>query len=349
MRQRTFEPFSPDLDPAIVVMIDGWAPGFRMISHWPGNTTPKPLRHDVTTGSALLFADMTEIERERVIGDFSIVTNNHYDADGALSLFAMLRPDVALPHRDRMVRAARAGDLAEWNGDDALALELSITSDLEPFAPFSTPPYDAERIGNLSRAYERIFAMLEALLNDPFEARDRWERRFGQVVADVARVERGDGIAVAVYRDDDLAVVETDRPITSYGMRLAAGDLYRVLLVHPGDGGNRYRFCFRNESWWDLVTVKPLPRKRLAGLAERLNELEGAPRAWWASPPDWTVPEVGFGEPVAFRHQAARFDPLTARDPPSRLPVDVVVGELVHALRSAETVRPMASSAEAQA
>jgi hypothetical protein len=341
-----FAPYSPDLDPGAVVMVDGWAPGFRMISHWPGNTTPQPLRHDVTTGSAFLFTDMSDAERAGTIGDFSIVTNNHYDTDGALSLFTMLRPDVALRHRDLMVRAACSGDLARWSGDDALALELSVTSDLDEFMPFSTPPYDAERIGNLSRAYERIFATLEALLNDPFKARDRWEKRYRQVVDDVERVERGDGIVVAAYPEDDLAVVETDRPITSYGMRFAAGDLYRVLLVHPGARGNRYRFCFRNESWWDLVTVKPLPRKHLAGLAARLNELEGAPRSWWASPPDWTVPEIGFGEPVASRHQAARFDPLTARDPPSRLSVDVVVTELIHALRTAETVRPMASSVE---
>jgi uncharacterized protein DUF6687 len=160
---------------------------------------------------------------------------------------------------------------------------------------------------------------------------------------------------VTTYPDDDLAVVETDRPITSFGMRLAAGDLYRVLLVHPEDRGQarsrkagmRYRFCFRNESWWDVVSVRPQPRKDMSGLAERLNALEDGPsRSWWASPPEWTVPEVGFGEPVTFRHQAARFDPLTARDPPSRLPVDVVVAELIAGLRAAPTFTPMASSAE---
>src|SRR5262249_38453950 len=251
-------------------------------------------RHDVTTGAAFLFADLSDAERRRLIGDFSVVTNNHYDTDGALSLFTMLRPDVALRHRDLMVRAARSGDLASWNGDDALAVDLSVMSDLGEFMPFSTPPYDAERIGNLSRAYDRVFAKLEGLLNDPFEARAKWDKRFRQVVDDVARVERGDGVAVVRYPDDDLAVVTTDRPITSYGMRLAAGNLYRVLLVHPAESGNRYRFCFRNESWWDLVTVKPQPRKRLDALARRLNELEGAPRSWWASPSDWTVPEVGF-------------------------------------------------------
>jgi Family of unknown function (DUF6687) len=345
MPELSFLPFSPDLDPARVVMIDGYAPGFRMISHWPGNSTPAPLRHDLTTGSAFLYAEMSDAERKTLIGEFSIVTNNHYDTDGALSLFTML--NVALRHRDLMLRTARSGDFAIWSGADALALELSVMADLESFMPFTTPPFDAERLGNLSRAYQRLFARLEGFLADPFALRAQWDKRHRQVLTDVERVERGEGIKVTSYPDDDLAVVETDRPITSFGMRLAAGSLFRVLLVHPDKAGNRYRFCFRNESWWDVVSVHPQPRKHLAGLAARLNVLEDrSENSWWASPPNWTVPEVGFGEPTQFRHQAARFDPRTARDPPSRLPLDVVVAELRNALRTAETVRPMASSME---
>ncbi len=82
-----FQPFHPGLDPATTVMIDGYAPGFRMISHWPGHGTPDALRHDLTTGSAFLYAEMCESRRTEPIGEFSVVTNNHYDTDGALSLF----------------------------------------------------------------------------------------------------------------------------------------------------------------------------------------------------------------------------------------------------------------------
>ena len=107
-----FQAFQPDLDPATTIMIDGHAPGFRMISHWPGHGTPEALRHDLTTGSAFLYAEMSESRRRELIGDFSVITNNHYDTDGALSLFTMLRPEIALPHRDLTLRTARAGDFA---------------------------------------------------------------------------------------------------------------------------------------------------------------------------------------------------------------------------------------------
>lgn len=345
MSRLRFLPFRPDLDRRATVMIDGYAPGFRMISHWPGHGTPEALRHDLSTGSALLYAEMSETQRRDAMGDFSVVTNNHYDTDGTLSLFSMLEPEIALRHRDLILRTARSGDFAVWGGADALALELGIMCDLGPFLPFTTPPYDEERVGNLSKLYVRTFERLEALLTDPFALRSEWSQRFDQVVADVSRIEAREGVCVTRFPDDDLAVIESDRPITSFGLRLAAGDLFRVLLVHPGDGGQRFRFCFRGESWWDVVSVRPKPRVPLAGLADRLNQLEASTSArWWASPPDWTVPELGFGEPVTFPLLAVRFDPQTERDPPSSLPVDVVVHELRHALATAEPFTPMADS-----
>lgn len=345
MTNLRFESFHPGLDPATTVMIDGHAPGFRMISHWPDNATPAALRHDLTTGSAFLYGEMSNSARRDLIGDFSVITNNHYDTDGVLSLFTMLRPAVAFRYKDLILRTARAGDFAVWGGSDALALELGIMSDLGPFLPFTTPPYDDERLGNLSALYVRTFDRLAALLEDPFALDGDSKQRFDLVKADIDRVEAGKGISLTQYPEDDLAVIESDRAITTFGLRLAAGNLFRILLVNPSERGNRYRFCFRGESWWDVVSVKPKPRVTLVGLAERLNQLEAAEQGtWWAAPPDWTVPELGFGDPVTFRHQAVRFDPQTTSDPPSSLHLDVVVEELRNALRNTKAYRPAAVS-----
>lgn len=345
MANLRFESFHPGLDPATTVMIDGHAPGFRMISHWPDNGTPAALRHDLTTGSAFLYGEMSDSARRELVGDFSVITNNHYDTDGVLSLFTMLRPDVAFRYKDLILRTARAGDFAVWGGSDALALELGIMSGLGPFLPFTTPPYDDERLGNLSALYVRTFDRLVPLLENPFALDSDSKQRFDLVRADINRVEALQGISVTQYLDDDLAVIESDRPMTTFGLRLAAGNLFRILLVHPSERGNRYRFCFRGESWWDVVSVKPKPRVALRGLAERLNELEAAEQGtWWAAPTDWTVPELGFGDPVTFRHQAVRFDPQTTYDPSSLLPVDVVVKELRNALQNTKAYRPTAAS-----
>jgi len=217
MTNLQFQSFHPDLDPASTVMIDGHAPGFRMVSHWPENGTPNALKHDLTTGSAFLYREMSNSLRRDLLGDFSVITNNHYDTDGVLSLFTFLQPDVAFRHQDLILRTARAGDFAVWGGSDALALELAIMSDLGPFLPFTTPPFDAERLENLSDLYIRTFDRLEALLENPFALNDDSMQRFAQVQADIDRIEAGQGFVVTKHPDDDLAVIETDRPITVFG------------------------------------------------------------------------------------------------------------------------------------
>lgn len=331
MKSVEFQSFHPSLDASKTVMIDGYAPGFRMISHWPGHATPEALRHDLTTGSCLKFVEMTQSAQRDLLGEFSVVTNNHYDGDGILSLYTVLEPEIALQHADLMLRAARSGDFAVWGGPEALALELSIMSDLAEFMPFTTPPYDSERLGNLSKAYKRVFGRLKDLLKNPFAMQSEWETRYQQVVQDIERVEAGKDIEVTKFPAADLAVVEIDvaSPITIFGLRHAAKDLFRILLVHRADSGNRYRFCYRGESWWDVVSAQPHPRKPLEAVTQRLNELEQNQEArWWSTPLDWAVPEFGFGVPVTFQHQGVRIDPLTARDPASSLDLDVVLAAL---------------------
>jgi hypothetical protein len=330
MSQFEFQPFHPGLDPEVTLMVDGYEDGYRTISHWPGHSTPEPLRHDLTTGSALMLAEMSAPRRRELLGDFSIVTNNHYDVDGALSLFSLLQPDVALKHKDLILRTAATGDLAKWSGADALALELTLMTDLEQFVPYSSSPMNEESLNNLRRVYQRTFDRLEeTLLENPFAIQNGWEKRHKYVVDDIERIDAGEGIDVTRYPADDLAVIVTDRRTTLIGLRYAAGDLYRVLLAYPGEGGTRYRFCYRAESWFDVTSINPKPRVPLTDLTNRLNELEqNTQHQWWSAPIDWVVPELGFGEPTAFDLQAVRFDPSFHRDPMSSLSVETVVEEL---------------------
>ncbi|HTE05162.1 MAG TPA: DUF6687 family protein, partial [Planctomycetota bacterium] len=85
---RSFRFCPRDADPSTTVFVDGTEPGFRSLSHWPGNTTPPALKDDLSTGIALRFARLSEAEQVRLLGTFEVVANNHYDTDGALSAFA---------------------------------------------------------------------------------------------------------------------------------------------------------------------------------------------------------------------------------------------------------------------
>ena len=73
-----------------VIAVDGaWGAEGLGLSHWPGNRTPGDLRHDLSTGSALLFARLPEVERHERAGGAAFIANNHYDTDGAMALFAL--------------------------------------------------------------------------------------------------------------------------------------------------------------------------------------------------------------------------------------------------------------------
>ncbi len=330
-----FQSFHAGLDPEQTLMVDGYADGYRTISHWPGHSTPAPLRHDLTTGSALMLAGMTGAQRQELLGEYSVVTNNHIDADGVLSAFCVLNPDLALEHQDLILRTAANGDLAMWTGPDALVLELTLMKEVESFEPFYGAPITAQHLTNMAEAYQHCFRLLqEKLLEDPFSIQNGWAKRRDQVVEDIRKIDAGEGVRVTRFEADDLVVVEIDRAITAMGLRHAAGDMYRVLLAYSDDEGMRYRFCYRAESWFDVVSIAPKSRTPLDGIATRLNELEqNKQHKWWSTPIDWVVPELGFGAPTVNDLQASSADPALQKDPPSSIPLERVVEELRRELK----------------
>src|SRR5687768_9904863 len=94
----TYRHYAPDLDPNVCISVDGNAPAMLNLSHWPGNRTPPQFKHDLSTGSCLIF--MHSPERLKYLTQATTVTNNHWDTDGACSVFAMCRPVEAFRHAD---------------------------------------------------------------------------------------------------------------------------------------------------------------------------------------------------------------------------------------------------------
>jgi len=330
-----------DGDPARTLYVDGTATGFRTLSHWPGNSTPAELKHDLSTGIALNAARLSPERRRELLGDFDEVANNHYDTDGALSAFALLRPELALPRADFMLEAAAAGDFSAWRGEAALAVDLTVT-DLargprSPLAGSLPPGADDEQ--RHAASYAWLLEHLAEVLDDPYAMRSLWDERHGQIVDDVRRIEAGTGISARLFPEFDLALVSSDRPLTSVGLNVAAGEASRVLYVLPSREGYRYRFRYRVESWFELVSRRVPPRPPLAPVLELLDRAEGlgARRgdgpAWWCDAPESPVCELGFGRSGA---RTSPFeDPAVERDPPSRLLPSTVIDCLASAWKPA--------------
>jgi hypothetical protein len=289
-----------------VISVDGaWgAPGLNL-SHWPGNATPRELKHDLSTGIALAFARLDDARRAELARGCTAIVNNHYDTDGTCALFAIVRPSEALQREHALLEAAAAGDLFQFPSERALRVDLIVTNLCDsPHSPIAAQVGGLDDYARHEVATQFLIEQLPAILDgDALAYRELWESEL-----DATRADRAD-LALA-ERDD---VVHLDWSIwTSKSGLFRRGDggagrhaLFgstphdRVLFVQPRDGGTCYRLLLSTLSWFELVTRGAHPRPNLADLAARLNQLEGtapaAECAWRCHPTDSPSPELWFG------------------------------------------------------
>jgi hypothetical protein len=293
------------------IAADGHMPGATLeLSHWPGNSTPAALRHDLSSGAALAFARLAARERERLAGDAESIVNNHFDTDGSCALFAVRHPGQALPRAAQLLAAARAGDFFQWPDDDALALDAIVSGlvDAES-SPLRATLAGRDDLQRWQLATEHLLEELPALLDGeraPYRA--LWEP-----VLEAARADRAD---LAACARDDLVHLDWTVWTAARGRRSTrsgAGECFdpgrhalfgaspsdRQLVVGQAGDGATFRLIFGTLSWFDLVSRSALPRPDLAALARRLDELEGSapsdPAAWRSQDTSGPSPELWFG------------------------------------------------------
>ena len=268
---RRFEFFSEDLDAAATLMVDGVAGKARNLSHWPGNRTPQRYRADTTTEMALHLA--ADPERESFLESVRIVSNNHFDTDGLLSVWAVLNPDEALRHRRFLVDAARAGDFGTFTSPDAVKFDLMVTAfeDLRrsPIATLLAANGEEER----SRlVYEELLGRLPGLFYQTDAHRRLWEDEFESIVHSFQRVREG-GARIREYPSSSLSVLETEEELEKMA-RFDSCRFHRVLTATRDGRGFRFQLEHHIFSWFDTVTPPKGARTDLTPLARQLNSVE---------------------------------------------------------------------------
>src|SRR5882757_7451865 len=113
--------------PERVISVDGaWGQPGLNLSHWPGNTTPSELKHDLSTGIALGFARLDATRRRELASGCVAIANNHYDTDGVCAMFAVRHPALALPRAERLLEAASAGDFFRLPNERAFIVDRVV-------------------------------------------------------------------------------------------------------------------------------------------------------------------------------------------------------------------------------
>lgn len=269
-------PFGPTLQGLPNIMVDsGRTPDTLLeLSHWPGNRTPAPWKADLSAESVVHF--LRSGAHQEYLQRAQVVSNDHYDVDGLLSLWLMLEPERGLELAELVVDTAVVGDFDRFTTPQAVqaclalyALEQHGAQPIMAGSGWSTDEVTAF-------LYRRLLGAVEECLVSPHLYQHLWADQYRHIERSREALAAGKARLTEIP-ELDLAVVESESPLHDYAVYEATRCL-RVLTAV----GQTYSFRYRYESFVDMVSRRTEPRIRLEPLVKRLNEQEGG-RGRWAA------------------------------------------------------------------
>jgi hypothetical protein len=257
--------------PETALLVDGFAPGWRHLSHWPGHATPKIYQAPTSTEMCLRWA--ADAGRETYIAGLSAVCNNHFDTDGLLSAWIVLNPDAALAERPHLLAAARAGDFGWYTSPKGVRLDLLVEayamSETSPLAAALRNQDDDERLAIL---YGELLPRLPALLHEIEEQRPLWEPGWKEIEAGFKIVRSGRG---RFHDRPEASLSIYEGPPLPQTVRRSLQTYPRLLCLETrGDGRRDLRFEQDHYSWFDIAGNSRELRMDLPRLAEALRSAE---------------------------------------------------------------------------
>lgn len=270
------------------------------LTHWPGYPGPAGLADDLSAQMAFRYVCSSEI----LHGAAEVVTNNHFDQDGLVSVFALSRPSEALACRALMEDVAAAGDFATYRDRRAARLSMVLAAFADPErSPLRPLPADYDEMCAL--LYTDLSGRLGTLVEELEDHRDLWADEDHQLDESEAALARGD-VTIDEHADVDLAVVDVADGIGPLGGHRFAGNRFEgvhPMALHGASDrlavlvvkGRQYRFTYRYETWVQYQSRRPRPRVDLAPLAAELTAAETDGVTWRADPVGGLTPQL---EPV---------------------------------------------------
>ena len=289
-----FEFYHSGLENVPKLSVDGTVDNAIHFSHWVGNETPAELKADTSTEIALNLVGAPH--QNRLTRGIELVTNNHFDTDGVLSVWTVLTGEKALELSDQLIAAAEAGDFSEFTNEAAVRASIVIQgSDQASPNDESGSPLARQLAGKQvddARAYELVLPEVEHVLTrvDDYEPlwRDAWQRisnalesfeRGASTVTELAEAKLSlITLAPEIFSSSGFNPTRHAAPYTAIS-RYARGQIF--LIATPVAGGWTYRIDYPYYSWAETLVRPRIARRDLTPLLDRLNTLEGNQDAKW--------------------------------------------------------------------
>ncbi len=264
------------------ISVDGLVPNSFHLSHWAGNETPDDLKADTSTEIALNF--ISDPHHKTLFPHANILTNNHFDADGLLSVFTLLYPNRAETMAKVFTDTAEACDFSSFSSEDGVQINLLI----DQICRAQESPF-RKQWRSLSEPKESIYyKTLLPELPDIIKRKDKyshlWRGKFDRIVASMEMFERR-SVWVQEYNDVGLTVIFNDtEPEPQAIDYYCKGDIFLIIKDNRrGNGRYGYELLYRYYSWADTIRRPPIARIPTEHLAEYLNKNEKASTGRWRS------------------------------------------------------------------
>lgn len=288
-----FEFYSEALADVPKLSVDGTVDNSIHFSHWHGNQTPQSLKADTSTEIALNVVGAPN--RDELTQGIELVTNNHFDTDGVLSVWTMLNGERALPLRVKLIAAAEAGDFCEFSSVDAVRASIVIQGSDSPIDKSGSPlalEFSGEDFVDEARSYDLVLPKVEHVLTHTDFYESLWREPWRRIEVALDSFARGESrvdedlvnkislvtLAPAIFGPRGFDPAAHAAPFAAISHH-ARGNLF--VIATPLNDGWAYRVDSPYYSWAETVVRPSIPRPDLSAAITALNEIKNNETGRW--------------------------------------------------------------------
>jgi hypothetical protein len=287
-----FEYYSSAIADTPKLSIDGTVDNAVHFSHWKGNQTPASLKADTSTEIALNL--VTAPDREELTQGIDLVTNNHFDTDGVLSVWTVLNGERALALRNQLIAAAEAGDFSELSTREGVRASIVIQGSDSPLDSGSPLAHQlaGEPVDDDARTYELVLPEVERVLTHTNDYASLWCDPWNRIAAALDSFAKGRSwvdedhdakislvmLAPEIFSSVGFKPTRHCAPFTAISHH-AHGELF--VIATPLDGGWAYRIDYPYYSWAETIVRPRVERRDFSSLVAELNEMEKSSAGSW--------------------------------------------------------------------
>jgi hypothetical protein len=268
------------------------------VTHWPGYPPPEELAEDLSAQMAYRLLDHAELT-----AGAELVSNNHFDQDGLVSIHALVHPEQARARHELLEDVAFAGDFATYRDRRAARISMTLSAFATGRGDIALPDDYPGQCGVL---YSESVDRLAELCDGVERYRDLWADEDATLDATEEAIAGGE-VTLSERPDVELAIVDAEPGAPDAGGHRFGGNWHEGLhpmavhnaterLVVATVRGRTYDVEHRYETWVQLRSRRARRRRDLAPLAVRLQDEERGDATWTATPVSALVPRLRSGD-----------------------------------------------------